>query len=259
MNCRIPDRGRRAFTLIEVMVALVVFSMLIGAVYSTWAVVMRAQQVGQAAAEQAQRQRVVLRTIGDALMGIESFQASQKYYWFNFENGATPFLSFAAHLPGSFPHSRKNYGSVPGLDFSSRRVIFSLADGVNGEKDLVLRQFPLLMEMDQDEKQYPCILARNVKTFSIECWATNRLQHAEWDNEWDETKTNSIPAMLRVTLVLGRSAEAAGVGGAAPVFSATRIYTVPSAMMPVVVQRGGGGPGAPPQGGQSISQPGGKK
>jgi prepilin-type N-terminal cleavage/methylation domain-containing protein len=244
MNLPAPSRSRRAFTLIEIMLALMIFSMLMGSVYATWALIIRSNQVGQAAANQAQRQRVVLRTIGDALMGIESFQASQKFYWFDYQNGTTPYLSFAAHLPMSFPHSRKSYGDMPGLDFSSRRVTFSLADGENGEKNLVLRQAPILMEMDADEKQYPCILARNVKTFIIESWATNKLNHAEWDKEWDETKTNTIPQMLRVTLVLGNKA---GDSQSAPGFAATRIYTVPSEMMPAAVQRGGGPgiPGAP--------------
>jgi len=233
---------RRGFTLLEIMVAMMIFSLLVAAVYSTYSLVIKATQVGQVAAERAQRERVVLRTIGDALMGIESFQASQKYYWFNFQNGSAPFLSFAAHLPESFPHSRKSFGTVPGLDFSSRRVIFQLEDAGNGERNLVLRQIPILMELEEDEKKYPCVLARNVRTFNIECWATNRLNHAEWSSEWDETQTNTIPAMLRVTLVLNQKNKH---GMDERGFSATRIYTVPSAMMPVQIQRGNyGGPGA---------------
>jgi hypothetical protein len=43
--------------------------------------------------------------------------------------------------------------------------------------------------------------------------------------------------------VLGRNTAA---GGSAPEFAAARIFTVPSGMMPVAVQRGGaGGPGGP--------------
>jgi prepilin-type N-terminal cleavage/methylation domain-containing protein len=253
-----PSRCR-AFTLLEIMVALFVFSLLIAAVYSTWSLVMKATQVGQTAADRAQRERVAMRTIGDALMGIESFQASQKYYWFNFQNGSTPFLSFAAHLPESFPHSRKNYGTVPGLDFSSRRVLFQLEEAGNGEKNLVLRQVPILMEMEEDEKKYPCVLARDVRTFTVECWATNQLNHAEWSSEWDEKQTNSIPSMLRVTMVLNQK-DAHGMQERG--FAVTRIYTVPSAMMPVQVQRGGlGGPGGPGGGmPPPISMPvGGKK
>ena len=87
---------RRAFTLLEVMLALAVFSMVIASIYATWALVMRAARVGKDTTTQAQRQRVVLRTIEDALMGVESFQASQNYYWFRLENGGSPILSFSS-------------------------------------------------------------------------------------------------------------------------------------------------------------------
>ena len=230
-----------AFTLVEIMVAMIIFSMVIASIYSTWALVMRASEVGQNAAAQAQRQRVVLRAIGDALMGVESFQASQKYYWFKLENGGTPFLSFVARLPDSYARNGKFVGAAGGRDASSRRVTFSLAEGANGEKDLILRQSPILMDTDQDEEKYPLVLARGVKEFTIEWWGTNNLDHAEWSKDWDDNQTNSIPQMLRVHLVLG--AKATG-GSSATEFAATRIYTVPSQMMPAMVQRGGlGGPG----------------
>jgi prepilin-type N-terminal cleavage/methylation domain-containing protein len=257
MNARIAQRpaegGERsaAFTLIEVMVAVMVFSMVIASIYATWALVMRATQVGKDATEQAQRQRVVLRAIGDALMGIESFQASQQYYWFMLKNGDAPVLSFVSRLPETFPRSGKFVGAANGKDASSRRVTFTLAAGGNdGEKDLVLRQNPVLMDMDDDEKQFPLVLARNVKLFTVEWWGTNQMNNqVEWSTEWDDTQTNSIPQMLRVHLVLGANTMN---GKAAPDFAATRIYTVPSQMMPAMVQRGVGGGlrgGFPPGGG----------
>lgn len=249
-NCRLAkDRSSlvarhslflRAFTLVEVMVAVMVFSMVIAAIYATWALVMRSTQVGEDTAAQAQRQRVVLRAIGDALMGIESFQASQQYYWFKLANGDQPYLSFVAHLPDTYPRNNKFVGAAGGHDASVRRVTFSLAGGANGEQNLVLQQRPILMDMDQDEQQYPLVLAKNVKAFTIEWWGTNQMNQVGWSTEWDDTQTNSIPQMLRVHLVLGSNTAE---GKNAPDFSATRIYTVPSQMMPAVAQHGVGGPG----------------
>jgi prepilin-type N-terminal cleavage/methylation domain-containing protein len=233
-------RRRRGFTLVEIMVAIMVFSMVIASIYATWALVMRATQVGQDAAAQAQRQRVVLRSIGDAIMGVQSFQASQQYYWFKLQNGSEPLLSFVARLPDTYARNGKFVGAAGGRDASCRRVSFSLASGDFGEKDLVLRQMPLLMDMDQDEQQNPLVLAKNVREFTIEWWGTNNLNEPGWSTEWDDTQTNTIPSMLRVHLVLG--ANVAG-GANAPDFAATRIYSVPSRMMPAMVQRGVGGQG----------------
>jgi type II secretory pathway pseudopilin PulG len=223
---------RRAFTLIEIMVAIAVFMMVVAAVYSTWALVVRATKVGADAAAQAQRQRIALRTIEDSLMCIQSFQASQKYYSFIVENGDAPVLSFASRLPQVFPRNGK-FG-----DFNLRRLTFSLEGGSNDGKDLVLRQNPILMDQDEDETKYPLVLARNVKTFAIECWDTNKL---EWADEW--LNTNAIPPMVRVELVLGGNTAA---GNRAPEYSVVRAFSMPAEMMPTVVQMGGaagGGPG----------------
>ena len=225
------SNSRRGFTLVEIMVAIMIFTLVLGAIYSTWILVMRATQVGQAAAAQAQRQRIALRTIEDSLMCIQSFQASQKYYSFIVENGEAPALSFASRVPDIFPRNGK-FG-----DFNLRRLTYSLEAGQDGGKNLVLRQNPILMDLDQDEQKYPLVLARNVKSFIVECWDTNKF---EWVDEW--LTTNSIPPMVRVGLVLG--ASTAG-GGAAPDFAVARAFAMPSGMMPAAVQTGGALRGPP--------------
>ena len=224
------SNSNRAFTLVEIMVAIMVFMMVIAAIYSTWALIMRATRVGQDAAAQAQRQRIALRTIEDALMSIQSFQASQQYYSFIVDNSDDAILSFASRVPEIFPRNGK-FG-----DFNLRRLTFSVEPGRNGEKDLVLRQNPILMDQDSDEKKYPLVLARNLKKFTVECWDLKQL---DWVTEWNTT--NDIPRMIRVGLVLGGKTDG---GAGAPDFSVVRSFAVPSAMMPVGVQRGGAGGGS---------------
>jgi len=242
---------RHAFTLIEIMVAVMLFSLVIGAIYATFALILRATTVGENAAAQAQRQRVVLRTIGDALMGIESFQASQKYYWFKLQNGNESMLTFVSHLPSTFPRNNKFVGAANGHDASTRRVLFS----VDANKNLILQQKPLLTDMDDDEQKYPLVLAKNVKEFTIEWWGTNEMNRVDWFKEWNDNQTNSIPQMLRVHLVFGAITES-GQNSAGD-FTATRIYTVPSQMMPAMVQQGVQRGGFPPGGGGNLTPPGG--
>ncbi len=74
------SRHATAFTLIEIMVAIGIFTVLLAAVYSSWTLILRATKVGREATAQVQRQRMALRTIEDALMCAESFQASIQYY-----------------------------------------------------------------------------------------------------------------------------------------------------------------------------------
>lgn len=248
-NCEFrQEKLRRAFTLIEIMVAIAIFMLVIAAIYSTWALVTRATQVGQAAAVNAQRERVALRTIEDSLMCVQSFQASQKYYSFIVENGDAATLSFAARVPDVFPRNGK-FG-----DFNLRRVTFALEPSQNGLKNLVLRQNPILMDIDDDEKKYPLVLVNNVKKFIVECWDTNKL---EWISEW--TDTNSIPPSVRVGVVLAtKSAPGqSDYGRTIPDTVVIRAFAMPSSMMPAAVQHGTvGGPPGGGNNGPTVSLPG---
>jgi prepilin-type N-terminal cleavage/methylation domain-containing protein len=213
-----------AFTLIEIMVAIAIFSIVIAAIYSTWTLILRASQIGPNAAHEAQRQRIALRTIEDSLTCVQSFQASMKYYVFFVQNGDQPELSFTARLPDVFPRNGKFGG------FNLRRLTFSVEPGPGSQKNLVLRQQPVLMDMDPDERQTPLVLARDVNKFTIECWDTSKM---DWVDEWDTT--NSIPGMVRINLVLGGGA---GASSAAPELAVTRIIAMPSVTLPSGLQGG---------------------
>jgi len=127
-------RRRRAFTLIEVMVAIAIFALLVTAVYSTWVLLIKSSQVGQEAAAQVQRQRIAIRTLEDSLTCIQSFQASMQYYTFVVENGPQPQLSFVSRVPDVFPRNGR-FG-----DFNLRRLTFTVEAVSDSEKDLVLRR-----------------------------------------------------------------------------------------------------------------------
>jgi len=218
-----------AFTLIEVMIAVTIFSLVLAAIYSSWDLIWRASRVSRVAAAQVQRQRVAIHTIEDALTCIQSFQASMQYYSFIVSEDP-PELEFTSRLPDNFPRNGK-FG-----DLNVRQLLFTIESGDNSERDLVLRQKPILLDMDADEQKNPLVLARYVQTFKVECWDTNQ---AEWVTEWDNT--NSIPPLIRVNLVLGGNSK--DYSGTAPTLSVTRVIAVPSQTLPAVVQTGSGGPG----------------
>ena len=245
---RIPRsafRNSTAFTLIEVMVAVTIFTLVVAAIYSSWDLIWRASRVSQAAAAQVQRQRVAIHTIEDALTCIQSFQASMKYYTF-IVSADPPELDFTSRLPDNFPRNGK-FG-----DLNVRQLMFTVEAGPDSEKNLVLRQKPILLDLDADEQKNPLVLARNVQTFKVECWDTNQ---AEWVTEWDNT--NSIPPLIRVKLVLGNNNKNNdNFGNAAPTLSVTRVIAAPSQSMPAVVQTGGGGPPGAPGAPGGISLPG---
>ena len=246
MNPNHPSgqKNRRGFTLIEVMVAAAIFALLVTAVYSTWILIIKSSQVGQVAAAQVQRERIAIRTIEDSLTCIQSFQASMQYYTFLVENGAAAQLSFVARVPDVFPRNGR-FG-----DFNLRRLTFALENRTDTERDLVLRQNPILMDVDPDEQAAPLVLARNVQDFIVECWDTNT---QDWVDTWVDT--NSLPPMVRVTLALGSNLTTKNSTG--PSLAIARQIAMPSGTLPTAIQGGQGSAVGNSRGGVNLGVPGG--
>ncbi|HEY2082216.1 MAG TPA: type II secretion system protein GspJ [Verrucomicrobiae bacterium] len=219
----------RAFTIIEILTAMAIFGMVVAAIFASWQAIIRGSASGNRAAVTAQRSRVALRTIEEALGSTRSFVADVQYYTFEAENGTEPYLSFVSRLSPEFPRSGR-FG-----EFNVRRVTFAVEQGSDygSGKRLVLRQNPVLMDMDEDEQNYPVVLANDVKKFEMEFWDK---QKADWLDEW--TQTNQLPQMVKFTVQLGGDQD-----------EVTRIVALPS----VAVQPGWQIPGSTRPGGQPPS------
>jgi type II secretion system protein J len=227
-------RPRQAgFTLVEILIAIGLLGLVIAAIYSSWTAILRASKVGTDAAQIAQRARITVRTLEDSLGSAQSFDIAQRYYGFVAENGNDAMLSFVCRLAKSFPRGGK-FG-----DLDVRRVTFTL-ENYQGSSALMLRQNPLLMEMDRDEQDHPLVLAHNVKSFKIECW-DSRLN--DWIDDWKNT--NQLPKCVRLTLKLE------GTVHGQEAVEITRIISLPSLAVARTWQ-GQGQPGAPP----NVFQPG---
>jgi general secretion pathway protein J len=216
------------FTLLEIMVALFLLALVVAAVYSSWLAVVRGSETGRRAAAAVQRSRIAIRTIEDSLTSARSFQVDLDHYSFEAQNGSDASLSFVARLSKSFPRSGK-FG-----DFDVRRLTFSLEPGPDQSQRLVLRQNPILMDLDIDEKEHPIVLAKDVKKFAMEFWDTRK---GEWMDEW--TETNSLPKMLRVTLEFGGDSPQSKIRE-----EITRVIAVPTGTISVAWQGTPGGGGA---------------
>jgi len=202
----------RAFTLIEIMIAISIFSLVLAAIYSSWTAILRARKVAGDATASIQRARISIRIIEDSLGSVESFVRNANYYSFVGENGSEASLSFVARLAKSFPRSGK-FG-----DLDLRRLTFTVEKGYDNSRQLVLRQTPVLMDMDIDEKEHPLVLAKNVQDFQLQFWD---MRLNDWTDEW--TQTNQIPKLVMVTLKLSDSPYSTQVQE-----EVTRIVSIPA-------------------------------
>jgi general secretion pathway protein J len=200
-------RAARGFTIIEVIIALGIFMLIILSIYSIWTGIIKATIAARHAADQAQRARVSMRAIEDALNCAQMFTANMPpqnqtaYYNFiaDMNNGDFGTLSFVAHLPASFPGVGR-YG-----DNVVRRVWFTCEPGEGPNLNLVMRQGPMLQAADEEFESYKLVLAKDVTMFGFECWGQpdpiRRPQEWDWVDHWKST--NSLPTLMRIGLGLG--------------------------------------------------------
>lgn len=232
---RSHPRARAAFTLLELMVALGILMMVLGTIYSTWAAILRSKRSADEAALRAQRARLAVRSVEDALRGAQFFQANAGWYSFYADTaGDFAYLSLVSRLPESFPGSGLFGGQV------LRRVTFSVEADEQSPATLIMRQQPLLLATNLVEEPYPIVLARDVSEFAFEFWDA---QTGQWVGEW--LQTNQIPRMARFLLGIGQQADAPG----APMNFQVATVEIPSLSVPRDLQGAIAQAAAPGQGG----------
>jgi prepilin-type N-terminal cleavage/methylation domain-containing protein len=191
------NRPNQGFTLIEVVLAMTIFSLIMISVIACWKAVVNGKITAENAAASAQRARIGMKTVEEALSCAEvSGQNIPFYAFLNDTSGKFASLSVAARLPAAFP------GSGLFGDNVMRRVSFDVEPGADNQNNLVMNQWPLLEALDQVNTPYPITLARDVNIFMLEFWSPQ-------DNDWVVSfdPTNKLPLAIRVTLGVGHSAE----------------------------------------------------
>lgn len=236
MNRPRPARpAPAAFTLLELMIALGILMMVLGTIYSTWAAILRSKRSADEAALRAQRARLAVRSVEDALRGAQFFQANAAWYSFYADTaGDFAYLSLVSRLPESFPGSGLFGGQV------LRRVTFSVEADEQSPANLIMRQQPLLLATNLVEEPYPIVLARDVSDFAFEFWDA---QTGQWVGEW--LQTNQIPRMARFLLGIGQQPDRRG----APMNFQVATVDIPSTAVPRELQGAIAQAAAPGQGG----------
>lgn len=217
-------RGR-AFTILELMLALGIFAMVLTAIYATWIAILKGSRAGLKAAAEVQRARMTMRTLEDAFNSTEYFQANMDpYYLFLADTtGDTADVELAARLPEHFPGVGRYGGQVV------RRVHFYTKPGKDGMYDLMMSQWPIMQIVDSAHPPYTITLARDVTHFQLAFFEPRK---GEWLDEWKST--NTLPKVVQIALGLGKSVT----GGNKPYDVVYSMVALPSIGVTTDVQGG---------------------
>lgn len=220
--------GSDAFTMIEVMLAIGIFALILSAIYGSWSAVSRGARIGLTAATEAQRERMTVRVLEDALLNCQMYQNNQaNYTMVATTRGDFSSISFVANLPGSFPGSGR-YGGI-----SMRRVQFWVEPGMNGLNQMFMEQHPPLLATNVDNQPYRLGLGRDISLFLMEFWDE---REAKWTNEL--VNSNQIPRLVRFAVGFGHAENSR----TNPRELITRIVSLPSTVITSAMQAPGSGP-----------------
>ena len=189
---------KTAFTLIELMIAIALFSAIMVAVYSNWKSIVSGTRVAEQAASDAQRAHIAIHTIEQALLTAQLYDENNKYYSFIVDTSDEKYtaIQFTARLPATFLASTY-FG-----DEVVRQVTFCVEkdkDDYN-KNNLVMTQVPIL-DVNEQRDPYKIVLARDVTLFQLEFW--KQVPGKDTDFTKDFLSTNDLPKLVRVSLGVG--------------------------------------------------------
>lgn len=188
----LQSRSNRAFTVIEVLVALFIFAAVLTSLYATWRLVLQSNAAGLAIAANAQRSRMAMQTVEEAVGSAVMFNNNTNYAFVADTSGGFAAVSLVGHLSDSFPASGRFEGE------RIRRVTFMVENGPDGTPALMMRQNSLMAADTDTVESYPVLLAKEVSLFTMEFWDSRKNEFvAEWVNP------RQLPPLVRIMLGFG--------------------------------------------------------
>ena len=191
------SKQQSAFTLVEAIVAVAIFSMVLTMVYGVFFSMLRSTEAGAEAAIKVQRNRIALKTLEDAFSGLVYYDQNKDIYGFIADtlDYDYPSVSFVSRVPPDFLGNNE-FGSQ-----TLRRITFQVEDDENFGRSLVMYQSSTLQPVDALEVEEPSrwVLGQDLDTFLVLFYSTI---NNEWIYEWDET--NSIPKRIKFELAYTR-------------------------------------------------------
>ena len=219
MKLHSQRKRQSGFTIIEILVAIAIFSGVVLSIYASWTAILKSRDIGERAAVSAQRKRIASQAVQQALSSMVMFGENIPFYAFESDtSGDFAMMSFVARLPETFPGS----GLFPGQPL--RRVTFFVENDRARNKVLMMTQAPVLQVLERNEEPYAIALSKDLNQFRLTFWDP---EIEEWADEWG--LTNQVPPLVRATLGFG----AVRAGRNSPANSLAEVtVAVPSIVIP---------------------------
>ncbi len=193
---RVFQTGTRAFTLLEVVLAVALFGLLMAGVASIWVVCWKAtEQIARGGHAESQ-EALVLKRLGEAIQAsIYHSRPSAFYLWKGTDDreGAeeSDNISFVTALAPDVAESSVEFAPP-------ERIMLSVQQDDQGRRQLVMQAGPFTMETD--DWQRTTVLVEDIGAFHVRFWSD---ANKEWVDGW----TDEGHAPAAVQLAISRKGE----------------------------------------------------
>lgn len=180
-----------AFTLLEVMLAVTILSLVITVTYTLWSTALTAWRRGMAGLEDVQRDRIVVEALENLTRAAVFFPANPDFYTVRgtLTPGLGSTISFVTASPWGLPESQQ---MLRGL----RRVTIGLRYDERGRLYLGFCNTPAVMLTEEPERDAVWqVLSREVIGFEVRY---RDPRNNIWVTEWQET--HLVPSALEYTV-----------------------------------------------------------
>ncbi|MBU0676507.1 MAG: prepilin-type N-terminal cleavage/methylation domain-containing protein [Verrucomicrobia bacterium] len=186
--------NRKAFTLIELLIALAILVFAFSIIWSTFTGVLDAWNRGRDLTDELHHGDFVMEQIVSALRSAAFFDSRPDKYGFRLNSrtaGRYPgdliswVTSGSAFMPMDTPFAR-----------GIHRVVVTIEDNSEGDPAVAVRAYPFLADED-DEDGEPWFISTQVK--GLDCRVYNS-EDEVWEDEWEDT--NSVPSLVQITLYM---------------------------------------------------------
>jgi general secretion pathway protein J len=217
------------FTLVEVMLAITILSLVIIAVYSTWSAALMAWRRGSNATEVFQRQRIVIDTLTELAQSAVYFAASPTLYAVvgTSKPGWGDSVSFVTASDVALPPSEA-------IAAGMRRVTISMEQDEYGRKYLAIVNAPAVSANESNTTSTTTVqLQAHVLSMDVTGFSVRYLNPGDgaWYDQWEETTL--IPSAMEFTVAFGQE------GDRVPPVVVTRAIDLPVAAF--IAQNAGAG------------------
>jgi prepilin-type N-terminal cleavage/methylation domain-containing protein len=199
MSSTSPNRSRAGFTLMEILLAVAILSIVITAVYNTWSAALNAWRRGTDASEVMQRQRIVMDVLTELTQSAVFFTASaQLYTVVGTKNpGLGDSVSFVTASDAFLPPSEAT-------DAGMRRVTISVEEDQYRRTYLAIVNQPALRPED-DSSAEP--LQAHVVSMDVSGFFVRYLDPRDgtWSDKWEEP--DIPPLAMEYTVVFGHQGD----------------------------------------------------